>query len=393
MPYPFTVPLNNLHQFAQKHSQFPLSPPHSVPHSPAIMATTLGNPNRSCVSCKKRKVKCDRKVPACTSCAKSKLRCCYTSYSPPAFAEQSMPVTDEDEGLRMLRERIDQVEALGRERFDRLYKLLMEIKDSKSMQATKIEDIQSDLFCSSTVDFTRLLQDERDYDPAVLNSESNYIPYKRAIVTFNYNINGLRRLMGPIIAPILHAMTAGSPHQFPLAGFTDVSLLLFWIRHFFISSLDQKQDPSLGGILDPTNELVQVIPFDNEANELFLHQRYEIVFKRLYHPSPTLSSVSSISSASTYMPVGGPTVGNGDFATTEFNFEDDVFTRKMPWTKEGFSYFEAVGNGVFHDVVVEMRRDDDGISSLLDLNTLDVQQPLLSSADAEDNLVRGRLFF
>ena len=139
MPYPFTVPLNSLHQLVQ----FPLSPPHSVPQSPAIMATTLGNPNRSCVSCKKRKVKCDRKVPACTSCAKSKLRCCYTSYSPPAFAEASMPVSDEDEGLRMLRERIDQVEAMGRERFEKLYKILMEIKDSnKPMQATKVSRIQ-----------------------------------------------------------------------------------------------------------------------------------------------------------------------------------------------------------------------------------------------------------
>jgi len=54
-----------------------------------------------------------------------------------------MPVSDEDEGVRMLRERIDQVEALGRERFERLYKILMEIKDSnKPMQATKVSRIQ-----------------------------------------------------------------------------------------------------------------------------------------------------------------------------------------------------------------------------------------------------------
>ena len=49
-----------------------------------------------------------------------------------------MPVSDEDEGLRMLRERIDQVEAMGRERFEKLYKILMEIKDSKTMPKVSI---------------------------------------------------------------------------------------------------------------------------------------------------------------------------------------------------------------------------------------------------------------
>ncbi|CAG8435734.1 6214_t:CDS:2 [Diversispora eburnea] len=47
--------------------------------------TPLGHPNRSCASCKKRKVKCDRKTPSCTACQKSKYKCHYTSYSPPVF--------------------------------------------------------------------------------------------------------------------------------------------------------------------------------------------------------------------------------------------------------------------------------------------------------------------
>ncbi|CAG8537271.1 9873_t:CDS:2 [Racocetra persica] len=49
------------------------------PHSPVPMSSNLGHPNRSCVSCKKRKVKCDRKTPSCAACVKSKHRCYYTS--------------------------------------------------------------------------------------------------------------------------------------------------------------------------------------------------------------------------------------------------------------------------------------------------------------------------
>jgi len=49
---------------------------------PSPMATALCYPNRSCMSCKRRKVKCDRKTPSCTACTKSKHSCQYTSYSP-----------------------------------------------------------------------------------------------------------------------------------------------------------------------------------------------------------------------------------------------------------------------------------------------------------------------
>ncbi|KAF0512244.1 Ubiquinone biosynthesis O-methyltransferase [Gigaspora margarita] len=61
------------------------------------MPNNLGHPNRSCVSCKERKVKCDKKIPSCAVCLKSKHRCQYTSYSPP---EEPLPSVQEEETMR-----------------------------------------------------------------------------------------------------------------------------------------------------------------------------------------------------------------------------------------------------------------------------------------------------
>ncbi|CAG8480289.1 10031_t:CDS:2 [Cetraspora pellucida] len=71
------------------------------PSSPMSMSNNLGHPNRSCVSCKKRKVKCDRKTPSCAACLKSKHRCYYTSYSPPEEALTNIP---EDEAIKAIRQ-------------------------------------------------------------------------------------------------------------------------------------------------------------------------------------------------------------------------------------------------------------------------------------------------
>jgi hypothetical protein len=99
-----------------------------------IVGNTLGAPNRSCQSCKRRKVKCDRRTPSCQACVKSKLRCYYTSYSPPAYVEPA-PVQDEDENVRHLRERLEAVEEIGRQRWDRIQKLAAELK---ALQAAKV---------------------------------------------------------------------------------------------------------------------------------------------------------------------------------------------------------------------------------------------------------------
>ncbi|CAG8540451.1 95_t:CDS:2 [Ambispora leptoticha] len=158
----------------------------SPPLSP-MNTSALGSPNRSCSSCKKRKVKCDRKTPSCSACIKSKNRCLYTSYSPPAaFLNQSSPsslssptfsqlrendqqvesiksenelenehfnlynneeiiMEDRSEELiKSLHERLDQIENIGRQRFEHIQKIQQQSSQLSSLQQTQFPYLLAD---------------------------------------------------------------------------------------------------------------------------------------------------------------------------------------------------------------------------------------------------------
>src|SRR6266542_3916462 len=105
---------------------------------PSPMATALGHPNRSCVSCKKRKVKCDRKTPSCTACQKSKHRCHYTSYSPPVFTEE-LQQPDEDESIKAIKQKIEELDATTRIRWEQFQRMLSDIKNVQPTTVAKVK--------------------------------------------------------------------------------------------------------------------------------------------------------------------------------------------------------------------------------------------------------------
>ena|ERR1043166_1749735 len=99
---------------------------------PSPMSATLGHPNRSCVSCKKRKVKCDRKTPSCTACQKSKHRCHYSSYSPPVLTEELQQ--PEDEGIKAIRQKIEELDNNTRLRWERFQKMMATCQPAMSVK-------------------------------------------------------------------------------------------------------------------------------------------------------------------------------------------------------------------------------------------------------------------
>jgi len=147
---------------------------------PSPMSATLGHPNRSCVSCKKRKVKCDRKTPSCTACQKSKHRCHYTSYSPPVLTEEPQQ-PDEDEGIKAIRQKIEELDNTTRLRWERFQKMMSAAAYQPSMAA----------------------KDERD-----LSYQNPPAPYyiEDDEVLYNLNLNN----------PMIPTSTGATPQQFAL---------------------------------------------------------------------------------------------------------------------------------------------------------------------------------
>ncbi|CAG8573180.1 7832_t:CDS:2, partial [Ambispora gerdemannii] len=221
----------------------------SPPLSP-MNTSALGNPNRSCSSCKKRKVKCDRKTPSCSACIKSKNRCLYTSYSPP-FLNQSSPsslssptfsqlqendqysqhhveliksendlenehfnlyneeiMEDRSEELALIKslhEKVEQVENAGRQRYEHIQKIFNSGNSSHHGSLSHPNNYSP----YPLPQHSRSLHRQRiSTTPKVSIKESNFfVPYKKANIIFNYNPRAIKSLLGPGIAPILNATT------------------------------------------------------------------------------------------------------------------------------------------------------------------------------------------
>lgn len=439
---------------------------------PSPMTTALGHPNRSCVSCKKRKVKCDRKTPSCSACQKSKHRCHYTSYSPPVFTEELQQQRDEDEGIKAIKQKIEELDNTTRQRWEHVQRMYSNIKNVQpaiaakeefvnnsssyyledddtlfnmnltnpmmpptsaaqyplpqgsplqmSQQVAQLSPPQSHLSPQQVqIPAPYLLQQHYHHPTSTATSpyiqtentvfhSENYSPYMRGTITLNYNLNGMRPLLGRQIVPILQAMTVGNGPIIPPTGFTDIGNLQAWLREK-LSSQDWTEESEQ----DERFELRPIIEDVNQQS-YSLRQRFEVILHRVEFAS-------------------SPTSAHGDFHSYEFeekphidmdnytNYSEtgsnrssiieidptDIFLNKVysfvrrfirnhSWLRENFLMnlrvrsplmpmgFGTFNDGVFSDIAVEVRKT---------YSYTPYQDVKLISNNHHEEFVKGRLFF
>ncbi|GBB97552.1 hypothetical protein RclHR1_00300031 [Rhizophagus clarus] len=310
---------------------------------PSPMSATLGHPNRSCASCKKRKVKCDRKTPSCTACLKSKHRCQYTSYSPPVFNEEPQQ-SNEDEEIKALKQKIEELDNAARLRWEHFQKVMstyqpqMPTKDEFANPSAPYfvedEDVYNlnlnnpviptstgSQFLQSPPQSLQLSpqhqyqvppppqqpsvsymlpqqQYQRSPNSAgtspfiqtqnIAMSSGNYSPYMSGTIVLNYNLNAMRSFLGRQIAPLLQSMTSGQGPQVPVNGFTDVVQLQNWLRDRFLSQ-EWTEEMESYSVVDP-DERFELRPIIEEPNQqhFCVRQKFEVILHRAdFVSSPT----------------------------------------------------------------------------------------------------------
>jgi hypothetical protein len=306
---------------------------------PSPMSATLGHPNRSCASCKKRKVKCDRKTPSCSACQKSKHRCQYTSYSPPVFTEEPQQ-PDEDEGIKAIKQKIEELDNNTKLRWDHLQKIMSAAYQQPTMTS------KDDFANPSSVPYYNVDEDEVIYNlnlnnpviptstgngsqflqqgsppqqlqlspqplslqvptqqpPYILTQQyqqrpnptspfvqpqnivippGNYSPYMSGTIVLNYNLNSMRPFLGRTIAPILQSMTGGQGPAIPSTGFNDVGQLQNWLREKFLSQ-DWTEEMESYSVVDP-EERFELRPIFEEVNQhhFSVRQKFEVILHRV----------------------------------------------------------------------------------------------------------------
>nr|CAG8577049.1 12773_t:CDS:2 [Entrophospora candida] len=389
------------------------------PASP--MAATLGYPNRSCVSCKRRKVKCDRLTPSCTACTKSKHNCQYTSYSPsqPLIYDENKFINtsvncngnvnnnninsndrflDNKSRLEQPHQRIHEkfhpyysnptkyVEfsepicspyALGfnsqKQNDDNLKNSPLSLSPSTTTTTTLDNQIHSPIGDDDNCCFdsppqtlhqqpqllqlplqinTSMVAPEihvtpdygNDCDNNIPSYQSNYytpnliaspvspstndgtyeIPstVMESTVTFNYNLDVSKQLLGESMAPLLQSLTDNSIYpKIPTIGFSSLDELQNWIRDAFINQIRNNDD-------EERYEIRHIF-----TNDLSV-QKFEIISNQ---PEFNVSSPSS------------PELANNNINNNNCNEEtpSDAFLNKiysyirkfkknLPWLRENF---------------------------------------------------------
>nr|CAG8527009.1 1721_t:CDS:2 [Entrophospora candida] len=363
------------------------------PASP--MAATLGYPNRSCVSCKRRKVKCDRLTPSCTACTKSKHNCQYTSYSPsqPLIYDENKFINTSvncngnvnnnniNSNDRFLdnKSRLEQPHQRIHEKFHPYYsnptKKNSPLSLSPSTTTTTTLDNQihspigdDDNCCFDSPPQTLHQQPQllqlplqintsmvapeihvtpdygNDCDNNIPSYQSNYytpnliaspvspstndgtyeIPstVMESTVTFNYNLDVSKQLLGESMAPLLQSLTDNSIYpKIPTIGFSSLDELQNWIRDAFINQIRNNDD-------EERYEIRHIF-----TNDLSV-QKFEIISNQ---PEFNVSSPSS------------PELANNNINNNNCNEEtpSDAFLNKiysyirkfkknLPWLRENF---------------------------------------------------------
>lgn len=304
---------------------------------PSPMSATLGHPNRSCASCKKRKVKCDRKTPSCTACQKSKHRCQYTSYSPPVFNEEPQQ-HNEDEEIKAIKQKIEELDNAARLRWEHFQKMMSACQPTISSKdefanpsasyfvddedpiynlnlnnpviptSTGSQYLQQGSPQSLHLSPQNQLQVPAQQQPSVSyilpspqyqrppNSaatspfvqtqnivipSTNYSPYMSGTIVLNYNLNAMRPFLGRTIAPLLQSMTGGQGPQVPTTGFNDVGQLQNWLREKFLSQ-EWTEEMESFSVIDP-EERFELRPIFEEPNQQHFsaRQKFEVVLHRV----------------------------------------------------------------------------------------------------------------
>jgi len=186
-----------------KHIQLQQTHLNTPPASP--MSATLGHPNRSCASCKKRKVKCDRKTPSCTAYQKSKHRCHYTSYSPPVLNEEQTHQPDGDEEIKAIKQKIEELDNNTRLRWERFQKLMSNYQQPVKV---KTDPIESQTYFSDFItneSFSSIIPNSFSQDERDLGYPTTYGYMEDDEVLFNMNLTN----------PVIPTST-GTSQQFAL---------------------------------------------------------------------------------------------------------------------------------------------------------------------------------
>ncbi|CAG8786824.1 29055_t:CDS:2 [Gigaspora margarita] len=291
---------------------------------PSPMANNLGHPNRSCVSCKKRKVKCDRKTPSCAACLKSKHRCQYTSYSPP---EEPLPSVQDEETMR-------QQHWIQNQRMNQELKLQpMVIKNEydyfndNSLLGMNIENlVPNSQYAPIRYQPQQLaqLQQNLAQQPYILQQQCQQIPQSsplmnrniynsviqpvspvidnnncmRATITLNYNLNGLaqmaQQMTDPLMIQYLQSVTKGAGPSLPPNGFVNVSQLQvnvsqlqFWIYEKILAlSQEWICDPEQPYVFDPEEKLkLRLIDEQQGQFSYVIRQQFDVVIDRAEYNS------------------------------------------------------------------------------------------------------------
>ncbi|RHZ75944.1 hypothetical protein Glove_208g110 [Diversispora epigaea] len=334
--------------------------------------TPLGHPNRSCASCKKRKVKCDRKTPSCTACQKSKYKCQYTSYSPPVFSGSEPQISNDDDENnninRSLRQDPNYNSKLQRlivslvpkccdpdyystlgfipQQHQESYYLEDDIYNNfnnNPMIATPPEKIilpptpveqqphlspcQQQQFShpefyqsptsypiSPQYQHTHHVQHAQSQSPFMNSNvmiQQVMVPYMRATVTLSYNLNGMRLLLEPMVLPMLMSIanTNNDGLIVPPTGFTDIAHLQEWLKRKFMRQEWNDETDNMC-VIDPDEkfEIMDSSLPQQNINNFSIQQKFTVL---LYKPEFSSSPTATSNSE------------HDDFEQSQYGGEDD----------------------------------------------------------------------
>ncbi|CAG8530134.1 hypothetical protein C2G38_2034780 [Gigaspora rosea] len=412
---------------------------------PSPMANNLGHPNRSCVSCKKRKVKCDRKTPSCAACLKSKHRCQYTSYSPP---EEPLPSVQEEETMRqqhwIQNQRMNQEvklqpmvikneydyfndNSLVGMNFENLVpnsqyspmryqpQQLAQLQQNLVQQPYILQQQQCQQIQQSSPLMNRNIYNNPVMQPVspVVSIDNNSM---RATITLNYNMTGLAQMaqlmMDPLLIQYLQSVTKGGGPILPPNGFVNVTQLQIWIYEKILAlSQEWICDPEQPYVVDPEEKLkLRLIDEQGQFAYGVIRQQFDVVIDRAeygdfdhqtgdYKPFDDLNQYDDDRHSE-----------NSNQSSIDLD-PSDIFLQKIyafvrkfmkdvPWLRENFllsirdynNYNTINCDGVISDVAVEIRKNQSPLlySQQQNRPSFPVNNDIY---DSQNDIVKGRLCF
>ncbi|CAG8463050.1 7687_t:CDS:2 [Racocetra fulgida] len=381
------------------------------PHSPLPMSSNLGHPNRSCVSCKKRKVKCDRKTPSCAACVKSKHRCYYTSYSPP---EDTLATVPEDEAIKAIRQqhwiqtqRMNSQPTVVKNEYD-LGSTNGSFLNDSSFLGLNVENPTVPIALVSSTQYvpTRFPTPQLAQIPTSPNSvqQSYILPQQRQQISTQssplINQNTLTSFLQPA--------SPGTGPMIPPNGFANVSQLQLWIHEKIIAlSQEWRGEADQSYVLDPDERLkLRMVDYEQQGQFYVAQQQFDVEIER----SEYTSGNNFDQQTGDFKPYNDLNQyddddrhsGNSNPSSIDIDPMDTFlhkiyafvrkFMRDVPWLRDNFMLnFNITCDGVLSDVAVEIRRNQPSLfyPQQNRQQLFSVQNDIYES---QNDIVKGRLF-